>query len=74
MKVAKSNLRFDKLTPIEILLVKLAADGLTAAEIAEKRNGSLKTVEAHMRNIKQKTGCKNIAHVVASFFREKLID
>ena len=42
-------------------IVKLVMDELTNQEIAEKLFISVRTVEAHKRNILEKTGCKTVA-------------
>ncbi|WP_421879344.1 response regulator [Marinoscillum sp.] len=42
-------------------VVKLVMDELTNQEIAEKLFISVRTVEAHKRNILEKTGCKTVA-------------
>ena len=42
-------------------IVKLVMDELTSQEIAEKLFISVRTVEAHKRNILEKTGCKTVA-------------
>lgn len=61
------------LTALEISMVKMAADGMRAADIAKKRKRSLKTVEVQFYTIRMKTDCKSITQVVAKLLREKLI-
>ena len=45
-------------------IVRLVADGLTTAQIAEKLFTSPRTVESHRQNIMEKTGAKNTAALV----------
>lgn len=49
------------LTRREKEVVKLVMDELTNQEIAEKLFISVRTVEAHKRNVLEKTGCKTVA-------------
>lgn len=50
-----------KFTKTEKDIIQLIAKGKTTAEIALLRNRSIKSIEAHKRNIYDKTGCQNIA-------------
>lgn len=45
-------------------ILRLVADGLTTAQIAEKLFTSPRTVETHRQNIMEKTGAKNTAALV----------
>ena len=45
-------------------ILRLVADGLTTAQIAEKLYTSPRTVETHRQNIMEKTGAKNTAALV----------
>ena len=45
-------------------ILRLVADGLTTAQIAEKLYTSPRTVESHRQNIMEKTGAKNTAALV----------
>lgn len=58
-----------KVTAREVEVVTHMADGLTTAQIAETLGISKDTVECHRHNIIKKTGCRNAAHVVATFLR-----
>ncbi len=49
------------LTRREKEIVKLVMEELTNQEIAEKLFISVRTVEAHKRNVLEKTGCKTVA-------------
>ena len=48
----------------ETEILRLVADGLTTAQIAEKLYTSPRTVETHRQNIMEKTGTKNTASLV----------
>lgn len=52
------------LTAREQEILRLVADGLTTAQIAEKIFTSPRTVETHRQNIMEKTGAKNTAALV----------
>ena len=52
------------LTAREQEILRLVADGLTTAQIAEKLFTSPRTVESHRQNIMAKTGTKNTAALV----------
>ena len=52
------------LTAREQEILRLVADGLTTAQIAEQLYTSPRTVETHRQNIMEKTGTKNTASLV----------
>jgi len=52
------------LTAREQEILRLVADGLTTAQIAEQLFTSPRTVESHRQNIMEKTGTKNAAALV----------
>ena len=52
------------LTAREQEILRLVADGLTTAQIAEQLFTSPRTVESHRQNIMEKTGAKNTAALV----------
>ena len=52
------------LTAREQEILRLVADGLTTAQIAEKLFTSPRTVESHRQNIMEKTGAKNTAALI----------
>ena len=62
------------LTPREVEILQLAADGLTAPEIAEVLVVSRHTVRTHFRNIYGKWRVPDRAAAVAEAFRQGLID
>lgn len=60
------------LTPTETTIVKLLAEGLTNAEIAQRRGSSRRTVESHLRRAYSKLGIEGRARltvVAAERFR-----
>jgi len=52
------------LTPSEIEIVKLIADGLTTKEIASRRNISYHTVNTHRKNIFRKVEVSNASELI----------
>ena len=52
------------LSPREMEVLKLVAEGLTNQEIADKLVISIKTVQAHRANVMEKLGLQNITHLV----------
>lgn len=54
----------NSLTAREQEILRLVADGLTTAQIADKLFTSPRTVETHRQNIMEKTGAKNTAALV----------
>jgi DNA-binding NarL/FixJ family response regulator len=58
----------------DIELVQFVADGLTAKEIGEKMELPKRTVEDRKRRLMDKCACASFAEVVATFFRNKLIE
>jgi two-component system response regulator NreC len=59
----------DGLTPRELEILGLLADGLMNPEIAERLVLSVRTVETHRANIQRKTGAKTRAELI-SYARE----
>jgi len=53
-----------ELTPSEMEIVKLVADGLTTKEIAARRNISYHTVNTHRRNIFRKVEVSNASELI----------
>ena len=47
---------WDLLTPTELAIVELLAEGCTNAEIARRRDSSRRTVESHLGRVYQKLG------------------
>lgn len=46
-------------------VLRLVAEGLTTAQIADQLFTSKRTVESHRQNVLQKTGCKNTASLIS---------
>ena len=61
------------LTPREIEVLKLVAEGHTNQEIADRLVLSIKTVQAHRANVMEKLGLRDITHLVRFAIRHKLI-
>ncbi len=61
-------------TAKEAAIVRMLADGLRASKIAEELELSVRTIETNMSTLRLKMGCSTLPHLVAFFFRNKLID
>lgn len=61
------------LTPREIEVLKLVAEGGTSQEIADQLVLSVKTVQAHRANIMEKLGLRDVAHLVRFAIHHGLI-
>lgn len=62
--------RASMLSPREREVLQLLAEGMRTSQIAEKLNLSVKTVEAHRRNIMQKLSIKSVAELTKFALRE----
>jgi DNA-binding NarL/FixJ family response regulator len=62
-----------KLTPRELEVLRLLAEGLDPAEIAEQLFISRRTVGTHLENIMRKLGVRSRAQAVALAYREELV-
>ncbi len=62
------------ITERELEILKLILNELTNQEIAEKLFISVRTVDAHRRNLLQKTGTKNTAGLVKYAIQNKVFD
>jgi DNA-binding NarL/FixJ family response regulator len=62
-----------RLTPRELQILTLAADGLTDAEMALRLDVAVQTVKFHVRRLYPKLGARNRAHAVAIGFHEGLL-
>ena len=72
--VKKSDLPvFSALTPRELEVLKLVAEGHTNQEIADLLVLSIKTVQAHRANVMDKLGLHDITHLVRFAIRYGLI-
>jgi len=61
------------LTPREIEILKLVAEGYTNQEIADQLTLSIKTVQAHRGNVMEKLDLRDITHLVRFAVRYGLI-
>lgn len=61
----------DPITPREIEVLKLAACGLQAKEIAKRLHLAYSTVHNHLLNGRIKLGARNSAHAVALLYEGK---
>lgn len=68
---AKKSIR---LTPRELECLRWAADGLTAAQIAEHLHRSLATISLHLTSAMHKLGAKNRVQAVARAVHYRLLD
>ena len=61
------------LTPRELEVLTLVAEGCTNQEIADQLVLSIKTVQAHRANVMEKLGLHDITHLVRFALRHGLI-
>ena len=64
----------DPLTPRELEVVKLIAEGYTSDEIAEALVISRKTVDHHRGHILEKLGMRNVAELTRYAIRRGLVE
>jgi DNA-binding NarL/FixJ family response regulator len=64
----------DPLTPRELEVVKLIAEGLTGEEIAEQLVISKKTVDRHRANVLEKLGMRNRVELTRYAIRRGLVE
>ncbi len=64
----------DPLTPRELQVVKLIAEGYSSAEIAAELVISRKTVDHHRANILEKLGIRNVAELTRYAIRRGLLE
>lgn len=69
-----SSEKHSKLTSSEIEIVKLVANGMTAKEIANKRNLSIHTVNTHRKNIFRKLAVTNVSELIMVAIKAGWID
>jgi DNA-binding NarL/FixJ family response regulator len=68
------RLREDPLTPRELQIVKLIAEGDSSKQIAEALTISEKTVERHRANILEKLGMRDRVHLTRYAIRRGLVE
>ena len=61
------------LTPREVEVLRLVAEGRTNQEIADQLTLSIKTVQTHRANVMEKLDLRDITHLVRFAVRHKLI-
>ena len=61
------------LTPREMEVLKLVAEGYTNQEIADRLVLSIKTVQAHRANVMKKLALRDVSHLVRFAIRHHLI-
>ena len=64
----------DGLTPREVEILQLVAEGLSNTEIAERLYLSNATVKTHVNHIFQKTGARDRAQAVRYAYRHRLVE
>ena len=69
-----STAQLHALTPREMEVLKLVAEGYTNQEIADQLVISIKTVQAHRANVMEKLGLRNVTHLVRFAVRAGLLD
>ncbi|NVO11214.1 MAG: response regulator transcription factor [Bacteroidales bacterium] len=71
----QSKVEFQQhLTPSEIEIIRMIADGLTTKEIASKKNISFHTVISHRKNIFRKAEINNTSELIIYAIKAGLID
>ncbi len=66
-KIVLKNQKSMNLSKTEFNVAAYLSSGLETKIIAHKMNRSNHTVIAHLRNIRKKNGCKNIADITREF-------
>ncbi|MBD0399938.1 response regulator transcription factor [Flammeovirga sp. EKP202] len=74
LKPKKRTVKDIALTERELEVLHLICKEKTNAEIAEELFITVRTVEAHKRNLIEKTGCKNVAGLVLYAIERNLFD
>ncbi|MHB2020895.1 MAG: LuxR C-terminal-related transcriptional regulator [Candidatus Xenobia bacterium] len=64
----------EKLTPRELEVLRLVAEGLTHREIAERLSISIRTVDVHRLHLKEKLGLRTLGELVRYAIRAGLIE
>jgi DNA-binding NarL/FixJ family response regulator len=73
LKAANRAEELHVLTPREVEVLTLVAEGHTNQEIADRLTLSIKTVQAHRANVMEKLGLRDITHLVRFALRHGLI-
>ena len=73
LKAQKLAEELEVLTPRELEVLTLVAEGFTNQEIADRLTLSIKTVQAHRANVMEKLGLRDITHLVRFALRHGLI-
>jgi len=63
----------DELSPRELEVLALAAEGLTASQTARAMHRSVWTAKQHRRNIMAKLGARNMTHAAVLAVRKGLL-
>lgn len=71
--MAGRKVDYDQLTPTEIRVLHLIAQGLRAEEAAQAMHLGTETVKSHMRSVRWKFGVHTAAGAVAIGFRRGLL-
>lgn len=73
-KVGRPPRQDEALTPAEIYIIRMIADGLTSKQIAMVLGRSVKTIESHRCAAMRKAKCCSIAHLVRYAVRTGIIE
>lgn len=73
LKTSNTAEELQVLTPRELEILTLVAEGYTNQEIADRLILSIKTVQAHRANVIEKLGLRDITHLVRFALRHGLI-
>jgi DNA-binding CsgD family transcriptional regulator len=63
----------DTISPREVQVVQLIAEGLTGREVGERLGISESTVETHVEHVRTKLGARSRSHIVAKAISMGLI-
>ena len=61
------------ITPRELEVARLVADGVTTRRIAAQLGVTYETVQHHLNNVYRKLGATGSAHMVAILFRKGIL-
>lgn len=61
------------MTPIELMIVKLMAEGFSSREIAERTTLTKAMVDDYRTGMLKKFGVKNSCHLIAHAFKTKIL-